>query len=174
MENKYYDGLETNRFLTRKLVREDESVWLEFLKNKETSEYLPAPDSMSTEEFAKHWIDWQLLRYADCRFGLQAIIQKETRAFIGQCGLLTQTVDGQEELEVGYHVLRQYWGQGYAPEAARLFIDFAFEQNLTDSVISMIDVKNVKSQRVAEKNGLAREKQTLWRGMNIYVYRISK
>lgn len=35
-----------------------------------------------------------------------------------------------------------------------------FENELTDSVISVIDIGNIKSQKVAEKNGLIREKQT--------------
>jgi RimJ/RimL family protein N-acetyltransferase len=48
-------------------------------------------------------------------------------------------------------VVRKYWGQGYAPEAAKLFGDFAFNNNHSDSIISIIDIRNLKSQRVAGK-----------------------
>jgi RimJ/RimL family protein N-acetyltransferase len=93
---------------------------------------------------------------------------------VGQCGILAQVVDDIPELEVGYHILPQYWGKGYAPEAAKFFINYAFENNLADSIISVIDVGNIKSQRVAEKNGLYREKQTVQMGDDVFVYRILK
>jgi RimJ/RimL family protein N-acetyltransferase len=104
---------------------------------------------------------------------MQALIHRQTGAFIGQCGLLAQEVDGVQELEVGYHIFYKYWGQGYAPEAAKGFLQHAFENKLADSLISIIDVRNLKSQRVAEKNGLVREKQTRWSELDVFVYRIS-
>ncbi|MDQ3072321.1 MAG: GNAT family N-acetyltransferase [Bacteroidota bacterium] len=120
-------------------------------------------------------ISKQLDRYADQRFGLQAIIDKKSNTFIGQCGLLAQEVDGRSEIEVGYHVFKKYWGQGYAPEAARLFITYAFKNNLADSVISIIDVENIRSQKVAEKNGLKVDKQIKWvNGEDAYIFRIKK
>jgi RimJ/RimL family protein N-acetyltransferase len=100
------------------------------------------------------------------------LIDKETNALIGQCGLLLQEVDGIRELEVGYHIIKKYWGKGYAPEAARLFLDFAVEHDLADSVISIIDIRNTKSMRVAEKNGLHRDKQTRWLDKDVFIYRI--
>jgi len=57
------------------------------------------------------------------------------------------------EIEVGYHVLPEFSGQNYATEAVKLFVDFAFENGLSKSLICMIDPKNSKSIRVAEKNG---------------------
>jgi RimJ/RimL family protein N-acetyltransferase len=119
-------------------------------------------------------MDKQLNRYAKNLFGLQALIDKRTNEFIGQCGLLLQEVDGRQEVEVGYHILRKHWGKGYAPEAARLFIDFAFEKNLSNSVISIINSKNIKSQRVAQKNGLIKENQTSWRNMDVFIYRVQR
>src|SRR5690606_2168803 len=133
--------------------------------DKEAIEFLPNPGNASVEERAKFWIDKQLKRYADNEFGLQALIDKKTKRFVGQCGLLKQTVDEQSEIEVGYHIFKKYWGQGYAPEAARLFIDYAFQNNITNSVISIISVNNLKSQRVADKNALIREKQSTWSGL---------
>jgi RimJ/RimL family protein N-acetyltransferase len=87
---------------------------------------------------------------------------------------MVQEVDGVNEIEVGYHIFKKYWGLGYAPEAAKLFIDYAFQNELTDSVISIIDIRNIKSQRVAEKNGLKREKQTIWSGLEVHIYRIHR
>ena len=126
----------------------------------------------SFEERATHWVNKQLNRHADNQFGLQVLIDKNTNEFIGQRGLLQQTIDDKTEIEVGYHIFKKYWGQGYAPEAAKLFIDYAFQNKLMDSVTSIIAVNNKKSQRVADKNGLIREKQTTWSGLDVYIYRI--
>jgi RimJ/RimL family protein N-acetyltransferase len=148
-------------------------IWTEFFEDKEATEFFP-PTKETSEQQASGWIDRLLLRYANKRYGLQALYKKDTHEFVGQCGLLLQEVDGIAELEVGYHILKKYWGNGYAPEAAQLFIDYAFKNNLAESVISIIDTRNVKSQRVADKNGLLREKETVWSGLEVYIYRVKK
>jgi RimJ/RimL family protein N-acetyltransferase len=170
----YKDHLESDRLLTRKLTSNDSEIWSDFFRDKEAIEFLPDPGISSVEERAKLWIDKQLNRYADHQFGLQALIDKKTNQFIGQCGLLKQIIDGQTEIEVGYHIFKKYWGQGYAPEAAKLFINYAFQNNITNSVTSIINIKNIKSQRVADKNSLKKEKQTMWSGLDVFIYRIDK
>ena len=170
---KYQDHLETPRLITRKLALDDIISWTDFFKDEEAVEYFPAFEG-SDEERANHWINRQLTRYQENKYGLQALIDKKTNQFIGQCGLLTQEVDGKTEIEVGYHIFKSFWGQGFAPEAAKLFIDYAFKNDLTDSVISIINIHNIRSQRVAEKNGLVREKQTKWLDLDVFIYRIRK
>jgi RimJ/RimL family protein N-acetyltransferase len=151
----------------------DVDPWTEFFKDPEAIALFPNFGLNSIEERAKHWIERQLTRYQDQRYGLQMLIHKETGDYIGQCGLMVQEVDGVQELEVGYHIFKKYWGLGYAPEAARLFLDFAFNHNLADSVISIIDIRNNKSMRVADKNGLRREEQTRWLDLNVFIYRVT-
>lgn len=172
---RYQDKLESQRLITRFLTVSDITLWAGFFADKEAVEFFPDFGLSSPIERAKHMIDKQLQRYAQNRFGHQALIDKETHAFIGVCGLLTQEVDGITELEVGYHIFKTYWGKGYAPEAAKLFIDYAFRNNISNSVISVIDTGNTKSQRVAEKNGLILEKQTKYTdNEDVYIYRINK
>lgn len=173
MPYKYEDNLQTDRLITRMLTKEDTTIWEAFFKDKEAIEFFP-DYTKSDKERAAEWIDRQLTRYDENRYGLQALIDKKTNAFIGQCGLLEQEVDGKKEIEVGYHIFKKYWGQGYAPEAARLFIDYAFLNMLTDTVISIIHSKNLKSQRVADKNGLVKDNQTNWLDLDVFIYRINK
>ncbi|TKK64930.1 GNAT family N-acetyltransferase [Ilyomonas limi] len=170
----YHDGLQTDRLITRFLTPQDIPLWAAFFKDKEAIEFLSTFGFNSNLNMSTYWIEKQLLRYKENRYGLQALIHKKTKAFIGQCGLITQEIDGILEVEVGYHIIKKYWGQGYAPEAARCFIDYAFTNNIASSVISVIDINNTKSQRVAAKNGLVKEKQTTWAYHNVYVYRIGK
>lgn len=170
----YEDNLETERLRTRFLTADDADIWAEFFEDPEAIAFFLMAVRDTHQESARHWIERQLTRYAEQRYGMQALIDKNTNAFVGMCGLMTQTVDEKIELEVGYHVLKKYWGQGYAPEAAKLFIDYAFAHKLSNSVVSIIDVGNLNSQRVAEKNGLSREKQTRYDGLDVYLYRILK
>lgn len=171
---KYQANLESARLITRFLTTEDILRWTDFFKDKDAVELFPTYGLTLNEDRAKHWIHKQLTRYNENSYGLQALFHKKTNEFIGQCGIIKQEVDGKIEIEVGYHVFKKYWGQGYAPEAAKLFIDYAFENAITNSLISIIDIQNIKSQIVADKNGLKREKQTKWSGLDVFIYRIEK
>lgn len=168
----YHDNLESKRLLTRKLTLEDVQIWEEFFGDDEASDFLNIPGLDSDYDRSFYWITKQLNRYTKHQFGLQALIDKKTKQFVGQCGLLKQEIDGKSEIEVGYHILKKYRGHGYAPEAAKLFIDYAFDNKLSDSVISIIGMKNIKSQKVADKNGLTREKQSQWAEDEVFIYRL--
>jgi ribosomal-protein-alanine N-acetyltransferase len=172
--HNYEDGLVTERLYTRFLSFDDIEPWSKFFEDKEAIEYFPWVANVSDEERSKDWIEKQILHYKEQRGGLQALINKNTHEFIGQCGFLLQEIDGKKEVEVGYHILKKYWGQGYAPEAAKAFFDYGFNVQKTSSIISIIDIKNTKSQRVAEKNGLVRGKQVRWNEMEVFIYRIEK
>jgi [ribosomal protein S5]-alanine N-acetyltransferase len=80
-------------------------------------------------------------------------------------------VDGKTELEIGYHINRERWNQGFATEAARAVVDYAFRQFDVDHVISLIRPENAASRRVAEKSGLALDRMVFWRGYDTCVYR---
>jgi RimJ/RimL family protein N-acetyltransferase len=85
-----------------------------------------------------------------------------------------QEVDGVDELEVGYHFKTNHWGNGYATEAARGCMEYAFNQLGRRRIISMIRPENIPSRRVAERNGLRIDKQIFWRGYDHYVYAIER
>jgi [ribosomal protein S5]-alanine N-acetyltransferase len=168
----YEDNLQSNRLKTRFATEDDVPAWSEFFKDESSVAYLPKHDFASFEARAEDWIKRQINRYKNQEYGLQFLHDKTTNELIGQCGLILQEVDGRKEIEVGYHVLPWHRGKGYAPEAAKCFIDYAFENKITDSVISLIHVDNLNSKRVAEKNGLVRERTTVFKGIEAYVYRM--
>ncbi len=88
-----------------------------------------------------------------------SILEAETGDFVGLSSLMVKEVAGKEELEVGYFLLPQYWGRGYASEAARLALDFAFRALKTESVIALIDRENEASARVARALGMRLERE---------------
>lgn len=170
---KYPAPIETARLIARPLTMGDATAWERFLGDEEATRYFPVSDDPLAVR-AHQWMERQLNRYADGQFGLMALVRKSDGVWIGQCGLLRQEVDGLTELEVGYHIFPEHWLQGYASEAAIAFRDFAFEQELAPSIISIIDRENIGSQKVALRNGMRREKACTFRGLDVYVYRVSR
>ncbi len=170
----YLDGLETQRLITRRLEPSDIPSWEAFFENNPSLPYLGLDLSLDKHGQSADWIQRQLQRYENNKFGHQALIDKESHAFIGQCGLLTQEVEGKTEIEIGYHILPAYWGNGYATEASMAFRDFAFNNDVSPSLISVIDVRNLRSQRVAEKIGMQKDVQIKLFGLDVFIYRIEK
>jgi ribosomal-protein-alanine N-acetyltransferase len=99
-----------------------------------------------------------------------AIIFRPDQRLIGYCGFFLQTVDDMEELEIAYRLDPSYWGQGIATEAARAVRDHAFDDLQLSRVISLIHPENIASRRVAEKNGMTPEKETVFRGFPTIIF----
>ena len=150
--------LETNRLLLRHQVIQDlDELWALYCDSQITK-YIP--DAPRTREEAKEELEWHM--HGHPRFpelGLWATVHKETGKFIGRCGLLPWTIDGQNEVEVAYTISRDYWGQGLATEAAQAILVYGFEKLNLTRLISIIDPENIASQKVATKIGMKFEKE---------------
>lgn len=116
------------------------------------------------------WIKRNLDRYQHEGHGLWAMVLKSSGEMIGDCGCVLQEVEGKEEVEIAYHVRRDLWGNGYATEAARACMEYAFHRLGVTRVVSMIRPGNLNSRRVAEKNGLSCEKVAFWRDYDHCIY----
>ena len=107
----------------------------------------------------KGWIDWNLQNYAEYGFGLWAVVRKESGAFIGDCGITLQNIDGEMLPEIGYHIHKNCWRQGYGTEAARAVRDWAFENLPYDRLYSYMKSTNVGSYSTALANGMTKVKE---------------
>ncbi|HMV50434.1 MAG TPA: GNAT family N-acetyltransferase [Blastocatellia bacterium] len=163
--------LETERLLLREISYDDLDDLLHIWGDAEAMRLFPK--TLDRDEVVA-WIDRNLARYEQYGHGLWAVILKDGQQFVGDCGLVIQDVDGIEELEVGYHFNKNFWGRGLATEAARGCMEYAFQQLNRRRVISLVRPENLSSCRVAERNGLKIEKETLRRGYPHYVYAIEK
>jgi RimJ/RimL family protein N-acetyltransferase len=159
--------LETERLLLRPHVMEDVEALEVFLGDPVAMEFYPATlDRRGVEQ----WISRNIERYQRDGFGKWAVVLKKSGEVIGSCGLALQEVEGRDEIEVGYNVLRSLWGQGIATEAACACIEHSFQKLGFERVIAMIRPGNLRSRRVAEKTGMACEKVVFWRGYDHCVY----
>lgn len=159
--------LETARLRLRPLTLEDVPALQAVLGDPAAMEWYPAPFDRTGVE---NWIKRNLDRYEHDGFGLWAMVLKATGEMIGDCGCTTQEMEGKKAIEIGYHVRQDLWGNGYATEAARASMDYAFNKLGALRVISMIRPENTNSRRVAEKNGLTCEKIISWHGYDHCIY----
>jgi ribosomal-protein-alanine N-acetyltransferase len=163
--------LETPRLILREFRPGDVNALAVILSDAETMRYYRAPfDGAGVEE----WIARNLRRYAEHGHGLWAMILKSSGDLAGDCGLTVQDVEGTKEIEIGYHVRRDLWGQGLATEAARACRDLGFARLPVERLISLIRPENLQSRRVAEKNGMTVWKEVIWRDLPHLVYAIRR
>jgi RimJ/RimL family protein N-acetyltransferase len=110
---------------------------------------------------AREWIEWNQRLYRERGHGLWLLRRRDTDAFVGDCGLTPQEVQGEVSIEVGYHVRAELQGQGYATEAAAACRAYAAAELGLGRLIAIIDPANEPSQRVATKIGLRLDRRAL-------------
>ncbi len=140
----------------------------------DVAEVLGAPDPARpgrrrrTRADAEHWIAWNRHHYAEHGYGLW-VVETHEGAFVGDCGLTVQDVDGTPSVEVGYHVHLALRGQGLATEAAEAVRDAAREAGVRH-LVAIIRPENLPSQRVATKIGLMLERLVIKNGGDALVF----
>ena len=89
-------------------------------------------------------------------WGLWALERKQDAAFLGFAGLwpVDTRLPFAPAVEVGWRLAKAYWGQGYATEAARQALDYAFTELNLENVVSFSSVDNRRSRRVMQRIGL--------------------
>ena len=161
--------LETKRLRLERIGFEHKTALYELLANPKVHQFFPKVlDRNEAREFFEKIQD----RDRTDGHSFWAVILKSDLSFIGICGLLSQTIDGNKEIEVGYRLSDKYWNHGYGTEAASGCIQYASDTLSVTSIISLIQSVNKPSIRVAEKNGLTFEKETMFQGLPHLVYRL--
>jgi ribosomal-protein-alanine N-acetyltransferase len=84
-------------------------------------------------------------------YGLWATILKEKQEYIGCCGL--RAAHNEKTAYLGYYFARPYWGQGFASEGARAFIEVAFTRLRLRRLRADVDEGNAVSRHILEKFG---------------------
>ena len=163
--------LETTRLVLREFVTEDADALALVLSDPETMRYYPAPyDRAGVEQ----WIARNQRRYADDGVGLWAMALKASGEVIGDCGITRQQVEGEYLYEIGYHLRRDFWGQGLASEAAVACRDWGFAHLDAGRLISLVRPENLASCRVAKRNGMTIWKEVEWHGLRHYIYSVER
>ena len=164
--------LETKRLILREYTREDFDALYAILSDPETMQHYPKPYD---EAGTMRWLTWSMDNYATYGFGLWAMILKESGELIGDCGITMHPIDGEQLPEIGYHVNKAYWRQGYAKEAATAVRDWGFTQRPFDCLYSYMAAGNVASSATAATVGMQKIKEyTDKTGEHLYVYALTR
>ncbi len=164
------ETIETERLKLRQFTIEDTAAVARMLADPEVMRYLGGTPQ------TKDWEIWRSLtatlgHWALRGYGPYAVEEKGTGVVVGRVGLLHPV--GWPGVEIAWTLNRPAWGKGYATEAAAAVARVGFGDLKADRLISLIDVRNVNSQRVAERLGAVREGTTDYFGADAitYVYR---
>ncbi len=143
--------IETERLLLRKFTVEDAPLIYELNLDPDVIRY--TYDPVKDIEHATQVLEQVILpQYALYNHGRWAVHLKPQLEFIGWCGL--KCIPQRDEIDLGYRFKKQYWGKGYATEAAYACIQYGFKKLDLKRIIGRAIPENTASLHVLEKCGM--------------------
>jgi len=146
--------LVTERLVLKEFSPADAQGFYELNLDPEVIRYtgdVPFASVLETESFIRSYDHYE--RYG---FGRWSVFTKDTGDYIGFCGLNHKPA--LDEVDVGFRLLKRFWGKGYATEAARGSILHGFEEYDLDKIVGRAMQENLASHRVLQKLGMRLEK----------------
>src|SRR6476661_7130403 len=147
---------ETQRFLLRELLPTDIDGMFEMDADGDVHKFLGNMPVSSKEQVAGI-INFIRQQYDTYGIGRWAVLDKHTNEFLGWAGLkfMTEETNGKKGFyDLGYRLIKRYWGKGIATECAIASLAYAFDTLEVNEVYGMASVENIGSNRVLQKAGL--------------------
>ena len=147
---------ETDRLILRELLPSDDEGMFVLDSDPDVHTYLGNKPVKTIEE-VQTVIQSVRQQYIDHGIGRWAVIEKSSENFVGWTGLKLikeLTNNHMDFYDVGYRLIKKYWGKGYATESAKASLQYGFEQMKLNEIFGITHVDNVKSKRALEKCGL--------------------
>lgn len=164
--------LRTDRLELRPFRIDDVTAAFEFFRDPEVMHFSlngPHPSHKPTEDF----ITANINRQDRLGFSIWAIIERTSDDLIGMCGL-AEFGHGVPGIELAYRLRRDRWGRGYASEAGRATVAYAFKTLGLDRLIAAVERENTPSIHVLEKCGFAFVENRTIAGKDALVYERDK
>ena len=149
-------SIETERLLLRELELSDAEGMFELDSNPNVHLFLGNKPVKHIDE-SIHQIKNIQQQYIDFGIGRWAVILKETNEFLGWFGIkfITNEINNHKNFyEIGYRFIERHWGKGYATEAGKAFVDYAFNEMKVEALYAYADAGNKDSRKILEKLGL--------------------
>lgn len=147
--------LETERLILRTWLLNDLRDFFEIYGDEEVWRFVDQQGVFKDEKAARRALQRGIAYQAEHGFCHWAAVEKSRGRVIGACGF--NLFEGGPQLELVYHFARLYWRKGYATEAARACLSYAFESLQAPMVVASVNKKNTASLRVLEKLGFMRD-----------------
>ena len=150
--------LETERLILRHFNLGDLDALYGLYSDPQIRKYFPE-GTLSLDE-TREELEWFLEGHPERPdLGLWATIERRSGAFLGRCGLLPWTIDGEPEVELAYLIDRSRWGEGFASEAARGIVQYSRSRLSLRRLICLIMPGNAASVAVATRIGMTFERE---------------
>lgn len=163
--------IETERLIFRRFTPDDLPLLIEQRSDPEVSRYLGGPARQNPEALAKR-MRFYISCYEQFGFGSCAMLWKPTGEIIGAAGL--QPLEDTGEIEVGYSLVKDFWGMGLGTEAARGWLEYGFNTAGLERIVAIAVEANTASRRIMEKLGMRYEKTEVHYGEQCAFYAVSK
>lgn len=160
----------TDRLKIRPLNRDDGELLFELSRNPNVMRHINGGKTLSEAE-TKADLQKRLGALTDI-FGYWMIESTKTGNFIGWVAL--KKLDQTDKIEIGYRLLEEHWGNGYASEAAAMLLKYAFHTLNLDEVVAVALEENERSLRVLQKLGLRFVKKAKFYGFKCCYYRLKR
>ncbi|MEX2288063.1 MAG: GNAT family N-acetyltransferase [Planctomycetaceae bacterium] len=146
--------LRTHRLLLRRWLPEDRAPFAAMNTDPRVAEFLPSTLSRPESDASTEQIEQHFDRHG---FGLWAVEIFGIAPFAGFVGLSVPRFESHFTpcVEVGWRLAPEYWGRGYATEAARAALEFGFGKLRLDEIVSFTVPENLRSRRVMERIGMS-------------------
>ena len=142
--------LETSRLYLREMILSDAKSAYELNLDPDVIKHTGDVSFKSIEEAKRFLIDYD--HYKKYGFGRWAVVRKSDDEFLGWCGI--KFIPELDEYDIGFRFFQKYWGMGYATEAAKASIYWAFQNIDTNEILGRAMPNNIASFKVLEKIGL--------------------
>lgn len=149
--------IETPRLLLSDWKETDFAPFAEMNGNPAVMEFFLHPLSAEESRSLFDVVREEFLRYG---YGVYAVERKSDGAFVGFAGFhhFSFDVDFAPGVEILWRLRQEYWGQGYATEAAKACLSYAKENLPFSTFWAFTSLPNKRSQRVMQKMGMKFEK----------------
>ena len=167
---------ETERLIIREIQPTDVNKMLELHSAPEVHLFL-GDKTITTKRQIIETIDFIKQQYIEFGVGRWAMINKKTNEFIGWTGLefvTTETNNHKNYYDLGYRLLKRFWGHGFATESAFASLNYAFDKLNLNEVYAIADSNNQGSINVLAKVGLRFIETFKLEGVNHNWYKIDK
>ena len=159
--------LETPRLILRQFTTADAPLILQLNSNPEIVKYVHEP-ILKTEKAAQNILTNIILPQYKNNLGRWAIHTKDSNEFIGWCGLKHRPE--LDEIDLGYRLIQQYWGNGYAAEAALHTLQYGLHHLKIKLIIGRAHIENTASIKVLEKIGMQFVKEEVVEGCPVKTF----
>lgn len=162
-------SLETDRLRLRPPTKADLQDNYELSSDPEVMRYITPGRTQSIKESREDL--YKRIKFSHGSYGYWVVEEKQSGLFIGW--IVLKELDQTKDFELGFRFQKNHWGRGFATEAGKKIIAYAFEVLQLDTVKAVVMPKNEASRKVLEKIGFQLTNFGRYYNAHCAVYQIS-